>query len=61
MNRKGSHWEDRGPVSRVRNRVKNDHQFHFFYHLDDVVEYLCIRCTQLKKQGGRTKSILAVD
>ena len=27
---------------------------------DDVVEYLSIRCTQLKKQGRRTKPILTV-
>jgi len=29
-------------------------QFHFFIIFDDVVEYLSIRCTQLKKQGRRT-------
>jgi len=49
----------RGPVFRVC--VMNiDHQFHFFIIFDDVVEYFSIRCTQLKKQGRRTKPVLTV-
>ena len=35
-------------------------QFHFFIIFDDVVEYLSIRCAQLKKQGRRTEPILTV-
>ena len=41
-------------------KMKIDHQFHFFIIFDDVVEYLSIRCTQLKKQRRRTKPILTV-
>ena len=32
----------------------------FFIIFDDVVEYLSIRCAQLKKQGRRTEPILTV-
>ena len=38
--------------------MKNDHQFHFFIIFDDVVEYISLRFTQLKKQGRRTEPIL---
>jgi hypothetical protein len=38
----------------------NPGTFHFFIIFDDVVEYLSIRCAQLKKQGRRTKPILTV-
>ena len=38
----------------------NDHNFIFFIIFDDVVEYLSIRCAQLKKQGRRTEPILTV-
>ena len=41
-------------------KMKIVHQFHFFIIFDDVVEYLSIRCTQLKKQRRRTKPILTV-
>ena len=53
---------DRGPVSRVWNWVIeiNEPPIPFFIIFDDVVEYLSIRCTRLKKQGRRTKLILTV-
>jgi hypothetical protein len=39
---------------------KKDNFIFFSIIFDDVVEYLSIRCTQLKKQGRRTKPILTV-
>ena len=46
--------KNRGPVPGLMTTIS------FFIIFDDVVEYLSIRCAQLKKQGRRTEPILTV-
>jgi hypothetical protein len=57
-----------GPVSRVLGKQNSLEDLSsvkvttnsFFIIFDDIVKYLSIRYTRLKKQGRRTKPILTV-